>query len=78
MLLYLRFLFLGDLLISYIDGLHITIPPIQGVMVDKLDAHTSYILTVGCFAYLAWYAYKVTSVFKKQGISTQVDSEGGH
>ncbi len=54
------------------------IPPIQGLMVDALNAHTSYILTVVCFAYLAWYANKVTSVFKKQGINSQVDSEGGH
>jgi len=54
------------------------IPPIQGLMVDALNAHTSYILTVGCFAYLAWYAYKVTGVFKKQGIATQVETDGEH
>ena len=54
------------------------IPPIQGLMVDALNAHTSYILTVVCFAYLAWYAYKVTSVFKKQGISTLVETEVDH
>jgi FHS family L-fucose permease-like MFS transporter len=54
------------------------IPPIQGLLVDALNAHTSYILTVGCFAYLAWYAYKVNAVFKKQGISSQVDSDGNH
>lgn len=54
------------------------IPPLQGLLVDALNAHTSYILTVGCFAYLAWYAYKVGSVFKKQGINAQVDTDGNH
>ncbi len=50
------------------------IPPFQGYLVDLLkNAHQSYIVTVCCFAYLAWYAYKVTSIFKKQGIS--LDSE---
>lgn len=44
------------------------IPPFQGFLVDKLNPHHSYVVTVFCFAYLAWYAFKVTSVFKKQGI----------
>lgn len=67
----------SSLLIMMIIGGAI-IPPIQGVMVDKLNAHTSYILTVVCFAYLAWYAYKVTGIFKKQGISTEVETDGEH
>jgi FHS family L-fucose permease-like MFS transporter len=44
------------------------IPPIQGILVDKVDAHSSYFITVICFAYLAWYAYKVKLIFEKQGI----------
>ncbi|MFO0322592.1 MAG: MFS transporter [Bacteroidota bacterium] len=44
------------------------IPPLQGILVDLLNPHISYILTLFCFAYLAWYAFKVTSIFKKQGI----------
>lgn len=44
------------------------IPPFQGFLVDTFNPHTSYIITVVCFAYLAWYAYKVKSIFKKQGI----------
>lgn len=54
------------------------IPPIQGILVDKLNAHSSYIITVFCFAYLAWYAYKVKGIFKKQGIASNVDAEGAH
>jgi FHS family L-fucose permease-like MFS transporter len=44
------------------------IPPLQGILVDLLNPHISYVLTLFCFAYLAWYAFKVTSIFKKQGI----------
>ena len=44
------------------------IPPIQGILVDILNPQISYIVTVFCFAYLAWYAFKVKSIFKKQGI----------
>jgi FHS family L-fucose permease-like MFS transporter len=44
------------------------IPPIQGLIVDKFDAHISYIVPVFCFAYLAFYGWKVRSVFKAQGM----------
>lgn len=44
------------------------IPPLQGILVDNINPHMSYIITVFCFAYLAWYAFKVKSIFKKQGI----------
>lgn len=44
------------------------IPPLQGFLADTFNAHSSYIITVVCFAYLAWYAFKVKSIFKKQGI----------
>ena len=50
------------------------IPPFQGYLMDVLqNAHKSYIVTVCCFAYLAWYAYEVTSILKKQGISLDSD-----
>ena len=50
------------------------IPPFQGYLVDVLNPHQSYIVTVCCFAYLAWYAYKVTSIFKKQGITLDAET----
>lgn len=45
------------------------IPPIQGLLVDAIGAHQSYFITILCFAYLAWYAFRVKSIFKDQGIS---------
>ena len=44
------------------------IPPLQGALSDKMTIHTSYIVPVICFAYLAWHALKTKSVLKAQGI----------
>lgn len=54
------------------------IPPFQGFLVDKLNPHSSYIVTVFCFAYLAWYAFKVKSIFSKQGIELKNTTETTH
>jgi len=55
------------------------IPPFQGILVDVLNPHMSYIVTVFCFAYLAWYAFKVKSIFKKQGVELESsNSSAGH
>ena len=54
------------------------IPPFQGFLVDKLNPHSSYIVTVFCFAYLAWYAFKVKSIFAKQGIELKNTTETTH
>lgn len=55
------------------------IPPIQGYLVDTFNAHSSYIVTVVCFLYLAWYAFKVNSIFKKQGIDLDSsNASAGH
>ncbi len=54
------------------------IPPFQGFLVDTFNPHISYIVTVFCFAYLAWYAFKVTSVFKKQGIDLETTTDSNH
>ena len=54
------------------------IPPFQGFLVDKLNPHQSYIVTVFCFTYLAWYAFKVTSVFKKQGVEFDKKNAASH
>ncbi len=57
----------SSLLIMMILGGAI-IPPIQGLIVDNYGAHISYIVPVFCFAYLAFYGWKVRSVFKAQGM----------
>jgi FHS family L-fucose permease-like MFS transporter len=57
----------SSLLIMMILGGAI-IPPIQGLIVDHYGAHISYVVPVFCFAYLAFYGWKVRSVFKKQGM----------
>ena len=54
------------------------IPPIQGLLADALNPHASYFITVICFAYLAWYAYKVKSIFKRQGLLELEKSLSGH
>lgn len=53
---------------------------LQGYIADLTSIHTSYVVCVVCFVYLAFYAVKVTSILKKQGIrldKTKV-SGGGH
>lgn len=44
------------------------IPPLQGLIGDHYGMHISYVVPVFCFAYLAYYAWKVTAVLKTQGI----------
>jgi FHS family L-fucose permease-like MFS transporter len=55
------------------------IPPIQGKLADVIGIHSSYWVTVACFAYLAFFAWRVKGILKAQGID--YDSElaaGGH
>lgn len=44
------------------------IPPLQGGFADLTDIHSSYIIPVLCFAYLVFFACKVSNVLKKQNI----------
>lgn len=44
------------------------IPPIQGKLADVMGIHQSYWIAVVCFAYLAFFAYAVKGILKKQGI----------
>ena len=44
------------------------IPPIQGKLADLFNIHNSYWITVACFAYLMFFAVKVKSVLKAQGV----------
>ncbi len=55
------------------------IPPIQGKLSDIIGIHSSYIITVICFAYLAFFAIAVKSILKKQNIDIDViESGSGH
>lgn len=44
------------------------IPPIQGKLADVIGIHQSYWIPAVCFAYLAFYAFVVKGILKKQGI----------
>jgi FHS family L-fucose permease-like MFS transporter len=55
------------------------IPPLQGLLADKTSIHTSYIIPVVCFAYLAFFAWKVKAELQKQGISLEdTELKTGH
>ena len=52
---------------------------LQGTLADMTNIHVSYIVGVVCFAYLAFYAIRVTKILKAQGIDLdQIKSEGAH
>lgn len=55
------------------------IPPLQGKLADipSIGIHSSYWIPVLCFAYIAFYAVRVKSVLKSQGIDYS-HIEGGH
>lgn len=55
------------------------IPPIQGKLADIIGIHQSYMVAAVCFAYLAFFAFAVKGILKKQGIDYDAEvSAGGH
>jgi len=54
------------------------IPPLQGALSDKINIHSSYIVAVVCFLYLAWHAIQTKKVLKKQGLDFDQQIAGGH
>jgi len=55
------------------------IPPIQGKLADVIGIHQSYWVPVACFAYLAFFAFIVKGILKKQGINYDADAaSSGH
>ncbi len=55
------------------------IPPIQGKLSDIIGIHQSYIIAAVCFAYLAFFAFVVKGILKKQGIDYDAEiSSSGH
>lgn len=53
------------------------IPPIQGKLADVIGIHQSYWVTVVCFAYLAFFAFAVKGILKRQGIDYDAQVDGG-
>lgn len=51
---------------------------LQGYIADMTNIHMSYIVGVICFVYLAFYAWKVVSILKSQGIDFDKKLGGGH
>ena len=51
---------------------------LQGYIADVTTIQSSYIVGVLCFAYLAFYAWKVSSILKNQGIDFDQKLSGGH
>ena len=54
------------------------IPPLQGKLADIIGIHTSYFIPVLCFAFIAFYGWKVIGILEKQGIGKEVEVGGGH
>jgi FHS family L-fucose permease-like MFS transporter len=48
------------------------------MIADSVNIHFSYIVGVFCFAYLAFYAWKVSRILRKQGISFEHQTTGSH
>lgn len=51
---------------------------LQGTVADSIGIQNSYIVGVVCFAYLAFYGWKVVSILKSQGIDFDKKISGGH
>ncbi|MBC7948157.1 MAG: MFS transporter, partial [Chitinophagaceae bacterium] len=55
------------------------IPPIQGKIADIIGIHQSYFIAAICFAYLAFFAFVVKGILRKQGIDYDAEvSAAGH
>ncbi|MBC3907920.1 MFS transporter [Undibacterium umbellatum] len=51
---------------------------LQGYVADKIGIQMSYLVGVVCFAYLAFYAWKVQGILRAQGIKLGKTSTAGH
>jgi FHS family L-fucose permease-like MFS transporter len=54
------------------------IPPLQGKLADIIGIHTSYFIPVLCFAFIAFYGWKVISILEKQGIGKDIEVGESH
>ncbi len=51
---------------------------LQGVVSENIGIQNSYIIGAVCFAYLAFYAWKVSGILRNQGIDFDKKIAGGH
>jgi len=51
---------------------------LQGYVSESIGIQASYIVGVFCFAYLAFYAWRVKGILRAQGISFEEKISGGH
>tara|TARA_R110000868_G_scaffold193786_1_gene438972 strand:+ start:5195 stop:6856 length:1662 start_codon:yes stop_codon:yes gene_type:complete len=54
------------------------IPPLQGKLADIIGIHASYFIPVMCFAFIAFYGWKVIAILEKQGIGHDIEVGGAH
>ena len=54
------------------------IPPLQGKLADIIGIHASYFIPVLCFAFIAFYGWKVIGILEKQGIGKEIEVGGAH
>jgi FHS family L-fucose permease-like MFS transporter len=54
------------------------IPPLQGKLADIIGIHTSYFIPALCFAFIAFYGWKVIAILEKQGIGHDIEVGGAH
>lgn len=54
------------------------IPPLQGKIADIIGIHMSYFVPALCFAYIAFYGWRVFGILKSQGIAHEVEVGSGH
>lgn len=68
----------GFLIMMIMGGGFISL--LQGVLADDqlLGIQWSYLVGVACFAYLAYYAWKVSSILRSQGIDHEQKTGSGH
>jgi len=51
---------------------------LQGAVSDATNIHFSYIVGIVCFAYLVFYAWRVSGILRRQGIDFDKKVSGGH
>lgn len=54
------------------------IPPLQGKLADIIGIHASYFIPVLCFAFIAFYGWKVIGILEKQGIGKEIEVGAAH
>lgn len=56
------------------------IPPLQGWLSDQpeIGIHQSYWITLICFGYLIWYAWRIKHILNAQGLSQSTQAQMGH